>query len=1081
MSRARLIAVLAASITAAGASTLACNASNADTGKPPPIAGRPAPGQPPPVTAAPGAPIRVTPVTNLFVATSGPVSRETPAPWSLTASDGSGLQLTRVDAKAVVEGPLAFTELHLYFHNPEARIREGTFAITLPQGAAVSRFAMESNGQLLEAEVVEKQRARIAYEDFLHRRQDPALLEKAEGNQFSARVFPIPANADKHLVISFSQEVSPGHYTLPLRGLAKSDRIDVQVQVRGQTGAVAEQTLSERNWKPDRDVVVDGTKVGAPRAIGAGELAATRVVVELPNAAEVPASVTLLVDTSASRALGFAAEARTIHQLVDQLARDYGGALPVQVVAFDQVTAPIYDGRADKIGNIEQALVARGALGASDLGQALAWVAAHSPRARLVVITDGVVTAGAETAALPALAKQLAGRGVDRIDVALSGGIRDDQAAAAVAHAGLAHTGAILDLDQGVTEVARRIGLAVRTELPIAVDGARWVFPRSIAAAQSGDEVTVYTRRPAQGPLAITVAGVRTVASPVAVMPTLLGRAFAGAEITELDGQLAKQTGDAATKLRAEIVRRSVAARVVSSQTSLLVLESDADYARFGIDRRSLSEILAIGPTGVELMHRAAPPAPAQIAEPVAAKPMPPRKQPATKSLAAADSAAGDDDDDDKPSASSPRRAFKMAKKADSSDRDDDERPKAGMAAPRGAAGPRVAAAEAEPQEELESADVARNTRRRPFVDGRGPAPAAPPPPPPPPPSVTRPSPEPRPAAAPMIASVSRPDADDVSGSDSNDDGLAMNRRKPALHGPLAEIEHELATGGADAALVKAWAWHNRAPGDVLGLIGLGDALEAKHNLDTAARVYGSIIDLYPARADFRRFAGERLERLGKAQRALIIDTYKRAVDERPDHLTGHRMLAYALLRDGQYAAAFTAILAGIDQQYPENRFAGAERVLSDDVGMIGAAYLAHVAGKRDEVLAQLGKRRIPLPTQPSTRFIMYWETDDNDVDFHIRDARGGHAWYSHKQLASGGELYADITTGYGPECFAIPGTPKAGPYQLAINYYSQGPMGYGMGLLQIQKFDGQGNLSFEDRPYVIMTDQAFVDLGTFK
>jgi hypothetical protein len=191
-------------------------------------------------------------------------------------------------------------------------------------------------------------------------------------------------------------------------------------------------------------------------------------------------------------------------------------------------------------------------------------------------------------------------------------------------------------------------------------------------------------------------------------------------------------------------------------------------------------------------------------------------------------------------------------------------------------------------------------------------------------------------------------------------------------------------------------------------------------------------------------------------------------------------MLAYALVRDGQFAEAFAAILAGIDRQYPPNRFAGAERVLSEDVGMIGAAYLAH-GGKRDEVMAQLAKRRIALPTQPSTRFIMYWETDANDVDFHIRDARGGHAWYSHKQLRSGGELYADITTGYGPECFAIPGKPTAGPYRLSINYYSQGPMGYGMGLLQIQKFDGQGNLSFEDRPYVIMTDQAFVDLGTYR
>src|SRR5262245_25267603 len=67
-------------------------------------------------------------------------------PWSLTASDGSGLVLVRVDAKAVVEGPLGFTELHLHFRNSEDRVREGTFQITLPPGAAVSRFAMEQDG-----------------------------------------------------------------------------------------------------------------------------------------------------------------------------------------------------------------------------------------------------------------------------------------------------------------------------------------------------------------------------------------------------------------------------------------------------------------------------------------------------------------------------------------------------------------------------------------------------------------------------------------------------------------------------------------------------------------------------------------------------------------------------------------------------------------------------------------------------------------------------------------------------------------------------------------------------------------------
>ena len=87
----------------------------------------------------------------------------------------------------------------------------------------------------------------------------------------------------------------------------------------------------------------------------------------------------------------------------------------------------------------------------------------------------------------------------------------------------------------------------------------------------------------------------------------------------------------------------------------------------------------------------------------------------------------------------------------------------------------------------------------------------------------------------------------------------------------------------------------------------------------TAARVYGSIIDLYPSRADFRRFAGERLERLGKPARQLVIDTYRRAVADRPDHVTGHRLLAYALVRDADYAGAFAL--------YEANRAARASKV----------------------------------------------------------------------------------------------------------------------------------------------------------
>jgi hypothetical protein len=40
--------------------------------------------------------------------------------------------------------------------------------------------------------------------------------------------------------------------------------------------------------------------------------------------------------------------------------------------------------------------------------------------------------------------------------------------------------------------------------------------------------------------------------------------------------------------------------------------------------------------------------------------------------------------------------------------------------------------------------------------------------------------------------------------------------------------------------------------------------------------------------------------------------------------------------------------------------------------------------------------------------------------------------------------------------------------------------MGYGMGKLEIVDHDGEGGLHFEERPFVVMEDRAFVELGSY-
>src|SRR5512139_2652568 len=76
------------------------------------------PTTPPPV-AVPTPTIRMSGVPLPAVVTQTMPLEQVAAPFTLTASDGSGLVATRIDAKAVTQGPLAFTELHLYFANPE--------------------------------------------------------------------------------------------------------------------------------------------------------------------------------------------------------------------------------------------------------------------------------------------------------------------------------------------------------------------------------------------------------------------------------------------------------------------------------------------------------------------------------------------------------------------------------------------------------------------------------------------------------------------------------------------------------------------------------------------------------------------------------------------------------------------------------------------------------------------------------------------------------------------------------------------------------------------------------------------------
>lgn len=93
------------------------------------------------------------------------------------------------------------------FHNPNHRQIEGTYLFPIARGAAVSSFAMTMNGRTMEAELLPAGKARSIYESIVRSMKDPALLEYADEGLLRARVFPIGANADVAIRLTYEQIV----------------------------------------------------------------------------------------------------------------------------------------------------------------------------------------------------------------------------------------------------------------------------------------------------------------------------------------------------------------------------------------------------------------------------------------------------------------------------------------------------------------------------------------------------------------------------------------------------------------------------------------------------------------------------------------------------------------------------------------------------------------------------------------------------------------------------------------------------------------------------------------------------------
>jgi len=120
----------------------------------------------------------------------------------------AGVRLVSHHVRVTIRDGFARTEVEEVFYNETERVLEGRYEFALPPDASISRVALWVGDELVEGEVVERERALRVFKGIVDAPvlpRDPALLEWISGGRFSLTIFPIPAKQGRRVLLSYDQ------------------------------------------------------------------------------------------------------------------------------------------------------------------------------------------------------------------------------------------------------------------------------------------------------------------------------------------------------------------------------------------------------------------------------------------------------------------------------------------------------------------------------------------------------------------------------------------------------------------------------------------------------------------------------------------------------------------------------------------------------------------------------------------------------------------------------------------------------------------------------------------------------------
>lgn len=898
------------------------------------------------------------------------------------------MQLQDLSVDILVVGQTAITTMEMTFYNPNSRVMEGEFEFPLSDGQQVSRFALDIDGKFREGVVVDKALGRKAFEDIVRRGVDPGLLEKTEGNNFRARVYPMPRRGTRRILIAFEQELSQKNgqdfYFLPIANAVKLKKFKIHTEVvsrfvkadiqnflqldftQSRNSYISE--VEQTNYTLDKNIALLFPKIDKPQLITAtngnesylyGNMTLEK---QSLREKEAPKSIGILWDNSLSNEKrDFAKEYALLDAYFKEIKNTKVTLTTFHIRAAKPVAFEVKDGNWQELREYLEKQVYDGATD----GNAMVFPKGAE---QYLLFSDGIFNFGAKEFDLPSLVKSL-------------------QAPVSVISSLQVANWDKLQYLAGATGGAL-INLTTQA-LPEALKALRYQSFQLLGyKVKSGNVTALYPQKGALVGENFTFAG--QLSSEEATVVVSLG--YPGKVIVEKEltftkdntagaGEFALLRRIWAEKKIAQLQREGALAKdidavgrqygIVTEGNSLIVLETVADYVRYQITppkelqreyerlvnkekqnkekekKEHLDYVVKLSETQSKWWNTSFPIAGTQ-----------PVKNTAERSS------------DESASVSRSTLAIRGIGSISES-------------------------SQAELAEVMVSG-YSRSSRKERRQNKKAAK-----------------------ETAQVLNDEEESEAEDRSGELSNTSKIALNDYNPDT--PYLKVMEYTDPAKAVETYYKLKKEYGQTPSFY---VDVADYFFKKGDTEQAILVVSNLAELSLEDAQLLRVLAYKLSAYKAYPEAVSIS--RKVVAIREEEPQSYRDLGLALAQAEEYQQAIETLYKVVERPW-DQRFRDVQLIVMNEINNI----VNTQKGLRTSFIDKRLLKKEPV----DIRVVLTWDTDNSDMDLWVTDPEEERCYYGHRQTYLGGIISQDVTGGYGPEEFMLKKASK-GNYKIEVNYY---------------------------------------------